>query len=76
MNSKKNPLLESFKTPFSSIPYDHIKASHFLPALEKSIEEAKKSIENKNKKKTVHFVALGCTYKKEAKRHDFGDKST
>ena len=36
----QNPLLNKFKTPFGSIPFDEIKLEHFLPAVEEAIKEA------------------------------------
>ena len=35
-----NPLLEEFKTPFESAPFNKIKIEHFIPAIEKAIEIA------------------------------------
>ncbi|MBF0298466.1 MAG: M3 family metallopeptidase [Oligoflexia bacterium] len=44
-NTAKNVLLENkFHTPFESIPFDKIKVSHFLPALEELISNAKNEI--------------------------------
>ena len=40
-----NPLLEAFKTPFSTLPFDQIKAAHFLPAIEDQIAATRKEIE-------------------------------
>ena len=39
-----NPLLEPFKAPFETAPFDQIKPEHYLPAIEKSIEIAKAEI--------------------------------
>ena len=39
-----NPLLVEFSTPFETLPFDQIKAEHFLPALEKEIEKTKVEI--------------------------------
>lgn len=41
-----NPLLEEFKTPFNTAPFDQIKTEHFLPAITEAIAEAKKEIES------------------------------
>ena len=40
-----NPLLEAFKTPFSTLPFDQIEAVHFLPAIEDQIAATRKEIE-------------------------------
>ena len=40
-----NPLLEEFKTPYKSIPFNLIKTVHFKPAIEKAIEGAKSEID-------------------------------
>lgn len=40
-----NPLLQEFKTPFNSIPFEEIKLEHFKPAFEKAIELGKEEIE-------------------------------
>jgi Zn-dependent oligopeptidase len=40
-----NPLLQPFHTAFASIPFEEIKLSHYAPAIEKAIDEAKKEIE-------------------------------
>ena len=37
----QNPLLVEFSTPFETLPFDQIKAEHFLPALETEIEKTK-----------------------------------
>ena len=37
----QNPLLVEFSTPFETLPFDQIKAEHFLPALEIEIEKTK-----------------------------------
>lgn len=39
-----NPLLEKFNTPFETAPFHLIKEEHFLPAIEKGIEIAKKEV--------------------------------
>jgi len=41
----KNPLIENFKTPFETPPFDKIKEEHFLPALKEGIKRAKDEIE-------------------------------
>jgi len=40
-----NPLLEKFKTPFNTIPFEEIKLEHYKPAIEKAIELGKNDIE-------------------------------
>ena len=40
-----NPLLADFSTPFQVPPFQEIKESHYLEALEKSLEEAREEIE-------------------------------
>ena len=40
-----NPLLDEFKTPFGSAPFNKIKIKHFIPAIEKAIEIALKEID-------------------------------
>lgn len=39
-----NPLLANFATPFDTAPFHLIKPEHYLPAIQKSIEEAKEDI--------------------------------
>ena len=39
-----NPFLEKFNTLFGSIPFDKIRNEHYLPALEKSILQAKENL--------------------------------
>ncbi len=39
-----NPLLADFATPFDTAPFHLIKPEHYLPAVQKSIEEAKADI--------------------------------
>lgn len=39
-----NPLLADFATPFATAPFHLIKPEHYLPAVQKSIEEAKADI--------------------------------
>jgi peptidyl-dipeptidase Dcp len=38
----KNPLLQSFGTPFHTPPFDKLKHEHYVPAFESAIEEARK----------------------------------
>ena len=33
-----NPLLNTFNTPFNTVPFNEIKLEHFLPAVKKGIE--------------------------------------
>ncbi|AFL84971.1 Zn-dependent oligopeptidase [Belliella baltica DSM 15883] len=40
-----NPLLETFKTPFETAPFDQIKTRHFLPAIKEAIQIAKSEID-------------------------------
>lgn len=40
-----NILLEKFKTPFETVPFDKISPSDFMPAIKESITKAKKAIE-------------------------------
>ena len=40
----QNPLLAEFATPFETAPFDLITTAHFLPAIIKSIEDAKAEI--------------------------------
>ncbi|GAB2609658.1 M3 family metallopeptidase [Belliella aquatica] len=40
-----NPLLEKFKSPFETAPFDSIKTEHFLPAIKEAIQLAKSDIE-------------------------------
>lgn len=41
----QNPLLVEFSTPFETLPFDQIKAEHFLPAIEIQIEKTKAEID-------------------------------
>ncbi|RUT79841.1 M3 family metallopeptidase [Ancylomarina longa] len=40
-----NPLLEDFNTLYESVPFEKIKLEHYMPAFEKSIEVARKEID-------------------------------
>lgn len=40
-----NPLLDDFKTPFGTVPFDLIKNEHFVPATQEAIRLAKAEIE-------------------------------
>lgn len=40
-----NPLLEKFKTPFETAPFDIIQTEHFLPAIKEAIQLAKSDID-------------------------------
>jgi peptidyl-dipeptidase Dcp len=42
----KNPLLESFNTPFGVPPFDKIKAEHYEPAIDSAIQLAKLEIDS------------------------------
>jgi peptidyl-dipeptidase Dcp len=39
-----NPFLINYITPFEVPPFDEIKHEHYMPAIEKGIEEAKKEV--------------------------------
>lgn len=41
----ENPLLAEYQTPFDIPPFDQIKPEHYLPALEKGIEEQRKEVD-------------------------------
>ncbi len=41
----ENPLLQPFRTPHETVPFDQIKNEHFLPALTKAIENGRKEID-------------------------------
>ncbi|WP_423129630.1 M3 family metallopeptidase [Gaoshiqia sp. Z1-71] len=43
--TKKNPLLEPFRTPYKTAPFSQIKNEHYLPAFNASIAEAKTEIQ-------------------------------
>jgi peptidyl-dipeptidase Dcp len=52
-----NILLEKFKTPFETVPFDQIKTSDFLPAAKEAIVLAKKRIEQiKNNNEAPTFL--------------------
>ncbi len=52
-----NPLLKHFDTPYGTPPFDDIKAEHFVPALEVSIESARSNIEKiKSNPKAPNFT--------------------
>lgn len=40
-----NPLLNEFDTPFQAVPFNQIKTEHYLPAVEKSIADARRKVE-------------------------------
>ncbi len=40
-----NPLLESFTTPFETIPFEKIQEDHFLPAITEALQMARKEVE-------------------------------
>jgi len=40
-----NPLLQEFKTPYGVPPFDLIKEHHFIPAIQKAMEEQNQIIE-------------------------------
>lgn len=51
-----NILLEKFKTPFETVPFDQIKPQDFMPAITEAIKMAKKNIESiKNNKEAETF---------------------
>ena len=45
MTIHTNPLLEEFKTPYGSAPFESIKLEHYLPAFTKGIEKARAEID-------------------------------
>lgn len=45
MTTSENPFLHPFKTKLDAIPFDHIKAEHFIPAIKEGIRIAKDNIE-------------------------------
>ncbi|SNR81625.1 M3 family metallopeptidase [Lutibacter flavus] len=49
----KNPLLEKFKTSFSTVPFSIIKNKHFKPAFIEAINSAKKEIDSITNNKSV-----------------------
>lgn len=56
-----NPLMsESFNTPFEATPFDLIKPSHFVPAIEFQIAAAKEKI---NSLKTVSKPSFKINYR-------------
>ncbi|MEL6559094.1 MAG: M3 family metallopeptidase, partial [Bacteroidota bacterium] len=44
MSQENNPLLAQFDTPFATPPFDQVKASHFMPAIDISIKKAEEEI--------------------------------
>lgn len=40
-----NPLLQDYKTPFETPPFSLIKEEHFLPAIQASIEDARREVD-------------------------------
>jgi peptidyl-dipeptidase Dcp len=44
MNTKNNPLLSTFNTPFQTTPFDQIKPEHYEPAFKTKIAEANSEI--------------------------------
>ncbi|QHT68356.1 M3 family metallopeptidase [Rhodocytophaga rosea] len=40
-----NPLLNTFDTPFETIPFTQIRNEHYLPAIQSAIQEAKSEVE-------------------------------
>jgi len=44
LNAESNPLLEDWKTPFGTPPFDRIKIEHYLPAFNEAIKLHKKEI--------------------------------
>ena len=53
-----NPLLEKFKTPFETAPFDKIKNEHFLPAIKEAIKEAKAEIEVIKSSDVIDFSSI------------------
>ncbi len=50
-----NPLLEKSKHPHGAIPFDTIKAEHFVPALKAAIETARNALEVYKKDHSTNF---------------------
>lgn len=48
-----NPLLQSYNTPFGTIPFDLIKNEHFLPAIKEAIAQGKEDIKRITASKEV-----------------------
>ncbi|WP_028980476.1 M3 family metallopeptidase [Sporocytophaga myxococcoides] len=48
-----NPLLQSYNTPFGTIPFDQIKNEHFLPAIKEAIASGKEDIKRITASKEV-----------------------
>lgn len=48
-----NPLLQSYNTPFDTIPFDLIKNEHFLPAIKEAIALGKEDIKRITSSKEV-----------------------
>ncbi|MBO9703360.1 MAG: M3 family metallopeptidase [Sporocytophaga sp.] len=48
-----NPLLQSYNTPFGTIPFDQIKNEHFLPAIKEAIALGKEDIKRITASKEV-----------------------
>ncbi len=42
---EENPLLQAFKTPFETPPYDKIKVEHFIPAIQEGMKMGRKDID-------------------------------
>jgi Zn-dependent oligopeptidase len=63
-----NPLLKSFTTPYSSIPFEEIQLDHYLPAIEEAIQQAKLEIEElKNNSASPNFKNTIETYERSGK---------
>jgi peptidyl-dipeptidase Dcp len=45
MNMSENPLLQPFRTPRETVPFDRIKNEHFLPALEEALSAGRREID-------------------------------
>ena len=50
-----NPLLQPLTLKDQAIPFNEIKAEHYLPALHEAIAEAKNNIENIKAQKETSF---------------------
>ena len=60
-----NPLMKTFDGPFGTIPFNDIKAEHFVPAITKGIEDAEsaiKSITDTKSKPTFENTILALDY--------------
>jgi Zn-dependent oligopeptidase len=45
MNMSENPLLQPFRTPRETVPFDQIRNEHFLPALEAALSAGRREVD-------------------------------